>query len=284
MVVAMMRASTLIVRVPPDPLEFVLLQNAQQLGLKRQGNFGDFVEEQRAAVGQLEAALALHRRAGEGAFFVAEEFALEEVFRHGGAVDLDIGLVLAQAFFVQRAGDDFLARAAFALDQHGGIGRGDLQDPFLHSIHLRADDEQGGKFRLVGELVLEIGVLLPQFPLLGDLRDGQLELAGGERLEQVIGRAHFHRLDGRFDRAEAGDDDDLDRRVRLLEVLEQFHAVAVGKLKVGDDEVGRLLVLLLVGLEAGADREHGNVHLLQGGDERASDDRVVLHHHDFFES
>ncbi len=158
---------------------------------------------------------------------------------------------------MQGAGDDFLAGAAFAFDEYGRISGRDLLDELLHAVHLGTDVEERGELGFVGELVLEIGVLLLEVALLGELGDGQLELAGGEGLEQVVRRAHLHRLDGRLDRAEAGDDDDLDVGVGGLELAEEFHAAAVGQLQVGDDEVGRFLGLFLAGLEAGADGEDG---------------------------
>ena len=45
-------------RVIADALEHALLQHAQQLHLHRQAHVADLVEEQRAALGDLEAALA----------------------------------------------------------------------------------------------------------------------------------------------------------------------------------------------------------------------------------
>ena len=47
------------VRLPPEPLELVLLEHAQDLGLRAGAHVADLVEEQRAAVGLLEAAVAL---------------------------------------------------------------------------------------------------------------------------------------------------------------------------------------------------------------------------------
>ena len=49
----------------------------------------DLVEEDRAAVGRLELPDLELVGAGEGAALVAEQLALQEVTRHGGAVDLD---------------------------------------------------------------------------------------------------------------------------------------------------------------------------------------------------
>ena len=61
-----------------ERLELALLQHAQQLGLQRRRDLADLVEEDRAAVGQREAALLVGRRAGERALVVAEQLGLEQ--------------------------------------------------------------------------------------------------------------------------------------------------------------------------------------------------------------
>ena len=61
-VAATMRTSTAHGLVAADALELALLQHAQQLDLHRQRDLADLVEEQRAAVGLLEAALLARRR------------------------------------------------------------------------------------------------------------------------------------------------------------------------------------------------------------------------------
>ena len=47
-------------------------------------------------------------------------------------------LVLARAVLVDRLGDQFLAGAGLALDQHAGVGRGDALQPLDHVAHLGA--------------------------------------------------------------------------------------------------------------------------------------------------
>ena len=49
LVAAITRASTWMSAAPPDALDRLLLQEAQQLHLERQGQFADFIQEQRAA-------------------------------------------------------------------------------------------------------------------------------------------------------------------------------------------------------------------------------------------
>jgi hypothetical protein len=76
-------------RTDGDDLAF--LKRAQQLGLQRQRHLGDLVEQQRAAVGSAEEALAGLGGAGEGALGVAEQQGLKHGFGHGRAVDGDEG-------------------------------------------------------------------------------------------------------------------------------------------------------------------------------------------------
>ena len=64
--------------VVADAAELVALEHAQQLHLGRGGHVADLVEEERAAVGALDQALAVGRGAGEGPAHVAEQLALDQ--------------------------------------------------------------------------------------------------------------------------------------------------------------------------------------------------------------
>ena len=66
--------------------------------------------------------------AGESAGLVAEDLALEHGLRHGAAVERDEAVVAAAGELVQAAGDQFLAGAGLAADQHVGRGVGHLKD------------------------------------------------------------------------------------------------------------------------------------------------------------
>src|SRR4051794_11781399 len=74
-----------------ETLELPLLEDAEELRLEFERHFADFVEEDGAAIGELEAADALRDGAGEGAALVSEELAFEQSRRDGGAVELDEG-------------------------------------------------------------------------------------------------------------------------------------------------------------------------------------------------
>ena len=109
-----------------DALERHLLEHAQQLGLDLQVDVADLVEEERAAVGLLEPADAVAVGAGERPLDVAEQLALEQALREGRAVDLDERPCRAGAGGVDRRGQQLLARAALAADQHGRWAGRDL--------------------------------------------------------------------------------------------------------------------------------------------------------------
>ncbi len=108
---------------PAHPLELLLLEDAEELDLEGGRDVADLVEEERAAVGELEAPLLAADGAGEGALLVAEELGLEERLGEGRAVHLDEGLVGARRLLVKRLGDELLAGAGLAQDEDGGAGR-----------------------------------------------------------------------------------------------------------------------------------------------------------------
>ena len=85
-----------------------------------------FVEEQGSAVGQGEAARLVGASVGEGAGLVAEQFRFQQGVGKGRTIDGDEGLVAARGKIVDRPGEEFLARAAGALDQDGAVAFGDL--------------------------------------------------------------------------------------------------------------------------------------------------------------
>ena len=73
-------------------------------------------------VGKLEEAGARGVRAGKGAPRVAEEFALEQVFRNGGAIDWNKRAIRPETKIVNRPCHKLLAGAAFTSKEDGYIG------------------------------------------------------------------------------------------------------------------------------------------------------------------
>ena len=114
--------------VAADALDFAFFEDAQEFGLHGDGHIANFVEEERAAFGLFEFAEVAAGRAGEGTFFVAEEFGLDEFGGDGGAIQGDESIFMAGGFFMDGAGDEFFAGAGFAKDADARFAGGDAID------------------------------------------------------------------------------------------------------------------------------------------------------------
>ena len=120
-----------------DALERMAFQHAEELGLRAWAHLADFVEHQRALVGRLELADLALGRAGERALLVAEQLAFQQRLGERGAVQADERPLAARAGEVDGAGDQLLADAALAANQHGGPARrgaGDLLRDVVHQL------------------------------------------------------------------------------------------------------------------------------------------------------
>ena len=118
-----------------EPLQLAFLQHPQQLGLKLRRNIADLVQEQSAAVGLLEAALALVDRAGERPLLVPEQLRFQQVVRQRRAVQLEQRPAGARRVVVDGAGDQLLAGAGFAPHQHRGVPLRHLPHLLEHPLH-----------------------------------------------------------------------------------------------------------------------------------------------------
>src|SRR5207244_6106673 len=135
-------------------------------------------EEKRAAVGELEPAWFGLHRAGEGASFESEQLCLDQFARDGGAVDLDEWPVAPRRGVVQRGGDELLAGAALALDEHGRRSVGHLRDDLLQLLHLlAAPDDLGVAADRALLPLLRDDVALVVVALPGRLGDDRLQVA-----------------------------------------------------------------------------------------------------------
>ena len=202
-----------------DALESLLFERAENLGLQRKRQIADFIEEQRAAVRHLELARLAVRGARERAFLVAEELGFEQRFRDRRAVDGHERPVGARAEHVQRPREQFLARPAFAFEEHGGVGRRRALKGHDHVLQLGvlADDLRRAAPR--GELVLQKNVLVGQPALHERTLDHQQQVIRIHRLGEEVERALLHRRDRVLDAAERRHHDDRQLRIELLRRL-----------------------------------------------------------------
>ena len=115
--------------------ELAVLQYAQNLALRVHGHGADFVEEERAPVGNFEQSFLRSNRAGEGAFDVSEQHRFEQVGRRRAGIYRHEWPVAARGIQMNRLGDQFLARPALALQQHRRAAGRDLRDQIENLKH-----------------------------------------------------------------------------------------------------------------------------------------------------
>src|SRR5262249_29204762 len=111
-----------------DSLKYPLLQHTQQLRLKVCRELADFIKKYRAALRHLKLAFLLSDGTCKRAFFMTEQFALEQRFRERRAVDGHEWPVGPRTGGVDRARNQFLASAALAENQHRRVSRRDALD------------------------------------------------------------------------------------------------------------------------------------------------------------
>jgi hypothetical protein len=215
----------------PEPLDLALLERAQELRLEVEPQRADLVEEEGAALGELELAELPRVGAREGALLVAEQLGLDERVGDRRHVDRDERLRPPLAPRVERARDQLLAGPALARDEHRRRGVGDLGDGLvdLHHLPMAADqtlEPRAG--RRVRGLARQRRAQVEDFTLEGALLERALreqqDLVHVERLGEVVPGAPLEGLDRGAHLAHRGDDDDDRRRVGGLHAREHVDA------------------------------------------------------------
>jgi hypothetical protein len=221
------------------------------------GQVADLVEEQRAAPGCLEVAVAVLRGASVRALARTEEFRLEQVFGNRAAIDGDERPVRALAAGVQGARHQLLARARFAVDEHRRHAARHLGDALLHVAHGLGVADEALQRRVLrfcpragGRGVAGPGRTRLQHAAHALHRRGHdgAELLQVHRLGQVVERAGAQRLHGVLGRAVGGHDHAALAALLVAQVAQQFHAEAVGQAHVGDHRIEALHLQLLARL------------------------------------
>ena len=104
-----------------DAPDLAVLEEAEHQRLHAQARLADFVEEDGAAVGELEQAGLVAVGAGEAAAHMTEQLRLEQRIGNRGAVERDQLDVAASALLVNQPRDDFLADTALASEENLGV-------------------------------------------------------------------------------------------------------------------------------------------------------------------
>ena len=225
--------------VAADGLERALLQHAQELHLhRRRGELAHLVEEERAAVGALEASAATLVCASEGAALVSEELGFEHGLGERRAVEPHEGLLATAGVVVNRGGDELLAGAALALDQHGRAAVGHLTDHLEQPLHRLVLADEVARVEPLADALPQLRRLAAEPRVLDAALDDRGDGVEIERLGEVVLGAHPEGFDRGLHRAERGHDDP-DRGGHLgLALLDEAETVEHGHLQVGEHDVG----------------------------------------------
>ena len=220
--------------VAPDAIELSVGQHPQQARLELGRHVSDLVEEQRAAIGLLEAAETPGLRTGEGTAFVTEELGFEELARDRGGIERDERLGRPRAVTMQGPRNQLLSGARLAGDEHREVRSGQPSDRTEHLLHRgrRPDDSRsGGDHR---------GSRIPGrvFPVASHCTLDQGDrLVGVERLRQVLERTAPIGGHGAVEVGIAGHDHHREMRIAGGDLSEQIQTIHAGHADVGDDRV-----------------------------------------------
>ncbi len=266
-----------------DPADHAVLDDAQQLGLQRHRHLGQLVEEERAAVGGLEQARLVAIGAGKGPLPVPEHLALEEGLGQRGGVDRHQLAAGPPAVVVDELGDQFLAGAALAADEHRGVGARHLARQF-HRLAEAGRDANHVELLTHAGLCHQLGAEVVRFPRdhhgVGGATDQDLEVGGGERLGEVVPGAGAERLDAAGDAGVAGHDDHDGVAMVLEGGAEQVDAAHLRHVEVHQHDVElAALDRLERFLAAADDGQVEAVHLEHAGAGLA-EGPLVVHHQD----
>ena len=194
--------------------------------------------------------------AGERALAMAEQLAFDERFGQGAAIDGDERLAGPRALVVDGPGDQLLAGAGFAQDQHGRLRGGDFGDQRANALHAgRVADQPRRAFDAL-QPALERAVLLRELALFLHAAQQGFDLDQLARLGEVIERTVAQRGDGRFERRLAGEHDRFGVGAKLLGLGDDVDAAQARHVEIDQQAIERVLFQRGGGGQAvGADRD-----------------------------
>src|SRR5262245_3029181 len=216
---------------------FALLEDAEQLGLEVRRHLADFIQQQRAALGHLEEAFLVHRRAGERAFLVAKQLGLDEILWNGGAVDLDERALRALAVVVDGVGDQLLAGAVLALNEDVCLARRHAFNQLEELLHLLALADHVLELVAILQLGLQLLVFVNQRLLFDRLLELVEQALRVDRLFQEVKSPRLDRLYRPRNVALPRYHDDFSFLVNLFELPDELDAVHIGQHHVGHNGV-----------------------------------------------
>ncbi|PMQ17976.1 hypothetical protein JaAD80_02955 [Janthinobacterium sp. AD80] len=254
--------------VRAEALEAARFQHAQQFHLPGQRQVADFVQKQGAAVGRIELAVARTRGPRVGARFRAKQFGLDQVDRHGAAIEHHEGAAGDLGIGLHDGGDVFLAAAVRTGNEHRHVGARHLarqvHDAFRgrvlpdHAAQIEAVFERVALAPLLHHALAQGAAGLSQFQQVVHGRDQAPVIPW---LGQVVGRARLDQVDGRIELRPCRQQDHGQVRMARADGVEQ------GAAFLARGGVGREVHVLHHQVD-GMARQQGQALLGRGGAQR----------------
>src|ERR1700746_3136033 len=133
-------------------------------------------------------------------------------------------------------GNQFLAGAAFAADEHGRAGGPDLRHQIKQGQHLVAFSDNVGEIEALLEGALQLNVFIAQTASLNGLGNLREKLIVRPGLGDVVHRAAFEGSGGHLNGAVGGDQHNRQVRIVAVDVLQKLNTVAVRQTHVQQKE------------------------------------------------
>ncbi len=121
----------------PEPLDHSFLEKAEQLCLQGQGEIPNFIQKKGTPLSIFDASDRLFGGTGKRTFFVSEQFAFQQIFGDGGAVDSHQALFRPWAQVMGGTREEFLASSAFPVNQDGDFRGSHPFDGLAQLLHHR---------------------------------------------------------------------------------------------------------------------------------------------------
>lgn len=262
-------------RGPADMPEAGRIEHPQQLHLRGEADFADLVEEDGAAVGDLEQPRLRAIGTREGAALVSEQLVLQQRLLQCRALHHDERAMAPRAARVQQLGDHLLARPGLAGDEHGGVGGRHAFDQVQQLPERRAvADERAAEIRW-REPPLEQAVAPAKRLPFECPPDADVEFIERARLGDVVEGTDPDRLHGFVQRPVPGQHDDVGCRAHLPDPPQRLEAIDVRQAEIEEYHVGLVVDHATEGLRRRCGRRHREVHPLQFSSQHAPE-RIVI--------
>jgi hypothetical protein len=171
---------------------------------------------------------------------VAEKLGFEKLFGDRTAVDCDEHFFSPSAVVVESAGDQFLAGSAFAGDEDGTVGVGNLLDEFKYLSQRLATADDAVEFMSRPQFVLKKSIFPSKAAVFNGLPDkasDDVEVFLLEGLLQVPEGSRLQGLDRAFGTAVTGDDDAREIGCGLGDLSYDLKPAHSGHLDVAEDQI-----------------------------------------------